>query len=386
MNAVSSRPEAEPRHSAPRHTLVIAAGGTGGHFIPAEALGAELSARGHRVVLMTDGRSGGQDSPVFAGPDAHVLAGAGIVGRGAGKAMRGALALASGTLQARGIMARLNARVVIGFGGYPSVPPVLAARLLRHRPRVILHEGNAVLGQANRSLARFADHIALSMARTLRVPPRTPATLTGIPIRAGIAALHGGEYHPPEPGGPIHLLVTGGSLGARVLSQAVPAAIALLPADLRRRLVVTQQCRAEDLEGVRAAYAQAGVPAELAPFLEEMPRRLAEAHFVIARAGASTVAELAVVGRPALLVPLPSTDSHQRHNAVAIDAGVLEQGELAHSPAALADILAHRLDCPDMLSAGAHAIAQHGIADAARRLADLVETTALPIASQGTPK
>ncbi|MGI4954321.1 MAG: UDP-N-acetylglucosamine--N-acetylmuramyl-(pentapeptide) pyrophosphoryl-undecaprenol N-acetylglucosamine transferase, partial [Janthinobacterium lividum] len=266
--------------------------------------------------------------------------------------------------------------VVVGFGGYPSVPPVVAARLLRQRPRVILHEGNAVLGQANRGLARFADHIALSMARTEAVPAGTATTLTGIPLRAEIAALHGADYHAPDPCGPVRLLVTGGSLGARVLSSAVPAAIAMLPAALRARLLVTQQCRAEDLEGVRAAYAGMGVRAELAPFLDDMARRLAESHFVIARAGASTVAELAVAGRPALLIPLPSSDSHQRHNAVAADAGMLDQAELAGSALPLADVLAHRLDCPDMLTAGAHAIAQHGIPDAARRLADLVEFTA----------
>lgn len=362
--APSPRPSPNGRGSC----VVLAAGGTGGHFFPAEALAGELIGRGHRVVLMTDGRSGGERSAVFAGSETHVLAGAGIVGRGPVRAARAAVALAAGTVQARRVLARLDAAVVVGFGGYPSVPPVLAARLLRRRPVVVLHEGNAVLGGANRALARFADHLALSFARTLRVP-RMASTVTGIPIRPGFAAE---GYHPPEPGAPIRLLVTGGSLGARVLGLAVPAAVAMLPPGLRARLLVTQQCRAEDIEAVRAAYGACGVAAELATFLDGMPARLAAAHFVIGRAGASTVAELALVGRPALLVPLPSPDGHQRLNAAAIDAGLLDQAEL--SAAKLADVLSHRLDCPDMLAAGAHAIAEHGIADATRRLADLVES------------
>ena len=350
-------------------SIVLAAGGTGGHFFPAEALAGELIARGHRVVLMTDARSGGENSAVFAGSETHVLSGAGLVGRGPVRAARGAVALASGTLQARRILGRLRPAVIVGFGGYPSVPPVLAARFMRHRPKILLHEGNAVLGGANRALAHLADHLALSFERTQRLPRRAAATVTGIPIRPGFAP---SAYHPPAPGGPINLLITGGSLGARVLSQVVPAAIALLPLSLRSRLRVTQQCRAEDIERVRVAYAGAGIVAELAIFLDDMPRRLADAHFVLGRAGASTVAELAVTGRPAVLVPLPSPDNHQRHNAAAIDAALLEQSELMQSPERLADLLSHRLDCPDMLAVAAHAVAVHGIPDAVGRLADLV--------------
>lgn len=362
--------------------IVLAAGGTGGHFFPAEALARELSSRGHHVVLMTDARSGGERSPVFAA--AHVLQGAGLVGRGPVRAARGALALAAGTLEARRILAGLAPAVIVAFGGYPSVPPVLAAsllnvNLLRRRPAVILHEGNAMLGGANRALARFADHLALGFTRTGRLPPGKPTTVTGLPIRPGFAR---SPYHPPEPGAPIRLLVTGGSLGARILGRAVPAAIAMLPGSLRARLAITQQCRAEDMDHVRAAYAAAGVTAELATFLEDMPRRVAEAHFMIGRAGASTVAELAAVGRPALLIPLPSPDSHQRHNAEAVDATYLDQAELQHDPAKLADLLSHRLDCPDMLAVAAHAIAAHGIGDAARRLADLVEQVTQPPLTQ----
>lgn len=356
-----------PQHSRTGGPIVLAAGGTGGHFFPAEALGAALIARGHEVVLMTDRRSAGEQSAVFMQSERHVLAGAGLVGRGPVRAAKAAVALAAGTVQARRIMARLAPSVVVGFGGYPSVPPVLAARSLRHRPKIVLHEGNAILGGANRALSRVADHLALSFTATLRTP-RTEATVTGIPVRPGFAPT---PYHPPEPGAPIRLLVIGGSLGARVLSQAVPAAIALLPPGLRALLRMTQQCRAEDIAGVQAAYAGAGVQAELATFLDAMPSRLADAHLVLGRAGASTVAELAVVGRPAVLIPLPSPDCHQRHNAAAVDATVVEQGDL--TPASLADLLSHRLLSPDLLAAGAHAIAEHGITDATARLADLVE-------------
>jgi UDP-N-acetylglucosamine--N-acetylmuramyl-(pentapeptide) pyrophosphoryl-undecaprenol N-acetylglucosamine transferase len=245
---------------------------------------------------------------------------------------------------------------------------VLAARLLRHRPRILLHEGNAVLGQANRSLAPLADHLALGMPATTRLPHGKPTTVTGNPLRPGIVAR---EYQPPEPGGPIRLLVTGGSLGARVLSTALPPALARLPDTMRARLAVTQQCRAEDL----GAYAAAGIKAELSPFFADMPARLAAAHLFIGRAGASTVAELTAIGLPAILVPLPSVDSHQRHNAEAVDACVIEQPEFEHDPAAVAAILRDRLHT-DFLAAHAHAMAAHGIGDATRRLADLVEQLA----------
>ena len=353
--------------------IVVAAGGTGGHFFPAEALGTELRSRGHRVVLMTDARSRGETSPVFAGQDAHVIKGAGVVGRGMGRAVQAGLALAAGTAQARSILARVRPGVVVGFGGYPSVPPVLAARLLAGRPAIVLHEGNAVLGQANRSLARFADHLALGMPATLRLPRRKPATVTGNPVRPGIAAQAGSPYQAPAADGSIRVLVTGGSQGARVLSTALPPALALLPERLRARLQVTQQCRAEDLERVRTAYAASGIAAELSPFFADMPARLAGTHLFIGRAGASTVAELTLVGRPAVLIPLPSTDSHQRHNAAAVEACVMDQGELERALADFAGRLAGLLDDPGLLAARARAMAGHGIADATTRLADLVE-------------
>jgi UDP-N-acetylglucosamine--N-acetylmuramyl-(pentapeptide) pyrophosphoryl-undecaprenol N-acetylglucosamine transferase len=355
--------------------IVIAAGGTGGHFFPAEALAAELASRGHKIVLMTDARSGGQNSPVF--PETLVLKGAGIAGRGLVRGARAAFALAAGTFAARRHIERLRPAVIIGFGGYPSVAPVLAARMVRHRPAILLHEQNAVLGRANRLLARFADHLALGLDGTRRAPSRAPGftVVTGNPVRPAVQALAGAPYLPPELSGPINLLVTGGSLGARVFSDTVPAAIALLSPALRARLHIVQQCRAEDLDRVRAAYAALSIPAELAAFFPDMPERLAAAHFVVARAGASTVAEIAAIGRPALLVPLPGAiDNHQATNAASVDADVLEQAEFATAPAVLAEALAHALSCPDMLAMKAHAVAAHGRPHAAAVLADLVET------------
>ncbi len=358
----------------PVRPIVIAAGGTGGHFFPAEALASELIARGHRIALMTDARSGGLKSEVFAGHETFVLRGAGIAGRGALRACQAALALAAGTAQARSILSTFGAAVIVGFGGYPCVAPVLASRLMVRRPAVVLHEQNAVLGRANRALARFADRLGLGVAATTRLPAGTATVLTGNPVRPAICAMAGLGYTPPTADGPINLLVTGGSQGARVFSDTVPQAVARLPDGLRTRLRIVQQCRPEDLGRVREAYAAQGVQAELAAFFPDMAARLAAAHFVVARAGASTVAELCAVGRPALLVPLPgSIDQHQDHNAVASGADVLPQGEFEANPQALADVLAACLPFPGLLAEKAQLVARAGIPDAAARLANLVE-------------
>ena len=356
--------------------IVIAAGGTGGHFFPAEALGLELLGRGQRIVLMTDARSGALSSPVFCDREQFVLSGAGIAGRGVLRGGRAIGSLAAGVLQARRHLARLEAAVVVGFGGYPSLPPVLGSRLLGRRPQVVLHEQNAVLGRANRSLARHADRLALSFERTTLIPVGTATQLTGNPVRGEIAALRNVPYEPPTAGGALRLLVLGGSLGARVLSDVVPPSIMGLPTALRARLSVVQQCRAEDLDRVRAVYHQAGIEADLAPFFTDVAARLAEAHLVIARAGASTIAELAVVGRPAILVPLPGAiDDHQSANAVALaNAGGAWVMQQPHCTApALTGRLAAVLD-PAILTLAAQRGAALGRADAAARLADLVET------------
>jgi UDP-N-acetylglucosamine--N-acetylmuramyl-(pentapeptide) pyrophosphoryl-undecaprenol N-acetylglucosamine transferase len=359
--------------------IVIAAGGTGGHFFPAEALAAELLARGHRIVLMTDARSGGLSSPVFAGSEQHVISGAGVAGRGAWRGAKAVGSLTAGVVQARAILVRTGAGCVVGFGGYPCIAPVLATRLLRHRPPVILHEQNAVPGRANRFLAgRFlaggADVLALGFENTERVPAGTRTEMTGNPVRPAIAALSQTGYIAPA--GRIRLLVLGGSLGARVFSDVVPAALRSLPDTLRSRIAVVQQTRPEDLERVTAAYAEYGMTAELSPFFPDIAPRLVAAHLVIARSGASTVAELAVAGRPAILVPLPGAiDDHQSANARALAeaGGAWVVPQPGFTPAFLAERLADLFANPVRLAEAAVAARGLARAGAAARLADLVE-------------
>jgi UDP-N-acetylglucosamine--N-acetylmuramyl-(pentapeptide) pyrophosphoryl-undecaprenol N-acetylglucosamine transferase len=354
--------------------IVIAAGGTAGHFFPAEALAVELVRRGRRIALMTEARSAGLASTVFEGREQFVIRGAGVARRGMLRATQAIAAMAAGTLQARAILARLRAAVIVGFGGYPSVAPVLASRLLSEHPAVLLHEQNAVLGRANRMLCRFADVLALSHAATTRVPGGVMRHVTGNPVRPSLTELAGSAYAPPSD--EIRLLVLGGSLGARAFSDVVPQALADLPPSLRTRLRVTQQCRVEDLNRVRAAYAASAIRVDLDRFFNDVPTRLRDAHLVIARAGASTVAELAVVGRPSLLVPLPgAVDDHQSANARALAAAggawVMEQP--LFNPANLG----RRLQClfahtTLLCDAAAHAAAI-GHAGAATELADFVE-------------
>ena len=345
--------------------IVIAAGGTGGHFFPAEALAAELADRGHRIALMTDARAAAKLPESFQGREVHVLRGAGIAGRG----LRGVLAvarLAAGAVQARAILGRIDAAAIVGFGGYPTVAPVLATRLMRNPPPIVLHEQNAVLGRANRMLCGRADMLALSVPDTTRIPAGVRTVVTGNPVRPGFGSV-------AAPGTDTVILVLGGSLGARIFSDAVPAALATLPPGLRTHLRVVQQCRPEDIERVGKSYAESGISAELSTFFTDMPTRMAQASLVIARAGASTVAELAVAGRPAVLVPLPGAiDDHQTANAQALAAAgaawVIAQADIAALGHRLATLL---VDPAALAKAGlaARSIAQP---DAASRLADIV--------------
>jgi UDP-N-acetylglucosamine--N-acetylmuramyl-(pentapeptide) pyrophosphoryl-undecaprenol N-acetylglucosamine transferase len=354
--------------------IVIAAGGTGGHFFPAEALAAELVARGHRIVLMTDARSGGLASPTFAGREQYLIRGAGIAGRGLWRGAKAVASLASGVFQARGILARIGAGCVVGFGGYPCVAPILAASSLRHRPVVILHEQNAVLGRANRFLAGRADVLALGFAATERVAAGTPTDVTGNPVRPAITDLAQTGYVAATDR--IRLLVLGGSLGARVFSDVVPAALRSLPRSLRDRLSVVQQVRPEDMERVTDAYAADGIEAVLSPFFPDVATHLRAAHLVIARAGASTVAELAVAGRPSVLVPLPGAiDDHQSANARALAAagGAWVVPQPQFTPASLASMLEEKLADPAALARAAASARLQARDDAASRLADLVE-------------
>ncbi|MDO9711252.1 undecaprenyldiphospho-muramoylpentapeptide beta-N-acetylglucosaminyltransferase [Paracraurococcus lichenis] len=367
--------------------IVIAAGGTGGHLFPAEALAAELLARGERIALMTDARSSAFDSAAFANAERFVLKGSGLSGRGPLRAATGALALAAGTLEARRLLRDLRAAAIVGFGGYPSVPPLIAAlTMLGQRPVTVLHEQNAVLGRANRLIAPRADRLALSHAATAGVPASARVEVVGNPVRPALAALAGNAY--PGTDGALRLLVLGGSLGARVFADIVPGAVAALPEALRARLLVAQQCRPEDLNRVREAYAEAGVPAELSPFFPDVAGRLAGAHLVVARAGAGTVAELACAGRPAILVPLPhAIDDHQSANARALaEAGaatVMPQATLTSD--ALAAQLAALLGDPRALARAAASAARLAQPDAARRLADLVLSLVRAKARQDSP-
>ena len=365
--------------------IVIAAGGTGGHFFPAEALASELVARGHRVALMTDARAATKLPASFQGREVYVLRGAGVAGRGLRRQAAALAGLALGTMQARSILAKLDPAVIVGFGGYPVVAPVLATRLLRNRPPVILHDQNAVLGTANRSMARYATALALSFDRVSRVPPGVATVVTGNPVRPEFAqtAPSGGGLKPTlqeerrvgfSPSG-VSLLVLGGSLGARVFSDVVPAALAMLPAEMRAPLCVTQQCREEDIERVRAAYADCGVSAGLATFVTDVPQRMADATLFIGRAGGSTVAELAASGTPAILVPLPiAVNDEQGANAQALaDVGA---AWVVRQPGFTAEALSQRLATllTDRNSLSIAGRAARGIAhpDAAARLADLV--------------
>ena len=355
--------------------IVLAAGGTGGHMIPAQALAGEFLARGRALALVTDQR--GRD---YGGTLDHietaVVRAATPSGRSPAGRVRALAMVLAGTLQAARILARLRPAVVVGFGGYPSLPTMLAA--CRAGIPTLLHEQNAVLGRVNRLLAPWMKAIALSVAATRRVPSRVrdKARVTGNPVRPEIAAIGRQPYRAPSGSGPIVLLVFGGSQGAAVLSDTVPGALASVKEDLRGRLRVSQQCRPEDLESSRSAYSEADVEAELAPFFADLPARLGAAHLVIARAGASTIAELAAAGRPAILVPYPfATDDHQTaHARVLSDVGgawLIADADL--TAADLAARLDELLADDARLSATAAAAGSVARRDAAARLADLVE-------------
>lgn len=354
--------------------IVLAAGGTGGHVFPAEALAAVLLARGHRLALVTD-RRGGAFKGTLGALETHRIRAGGFAGRGPFTRIVSAVELALGTLQARRLLSRLAPRAVVGFGGYASAPTVLAATLAGLK--TVIHEQNAILGRANRLLAARVGRLALSFARTERVPPAAMANAicTGMPVRPAIAAARAIPYSPPTGEGPVRLFVFGGSQGARVFADVVPAALARLPEPVRQRLAVGQQARPEDVERVRHAYAGTGIAAEIAPFFADVPERLAAAHLLIARAGASTAAEIATVGRPAILVPYPfAADDHQRANARALSqagaAWLVPEPEF--TAAALSARLEGLLRDPSALAATAAAARAEGRPEAAERLADAV--------------
>jgi UDP-N-acetylglucosamine--N-acetylmuramyl-(pentapeptide) pyrophosphoryl-undecaprenol N-acetylglucosamine transferase len=354
--------------------IVLTAGGTGGHVFPAEALAAELTARGYRLALVTDRRGQSYGGPLGEIDNYRISAG-GIAGRGLAAKARAVLELGLGVLQARGLLKRLKPAAVVGFGGYASVPAMVAAALTGC-PSAI-HEQNAVLGRANRLLAGRVRRIATSFGEVSHIDERLAPKVvhTGMPVRPAVAALRDSPYPALDEASPISLLVLGGSQGARVLSEVIPAALAQLPEAIRARLSVSQQCRPEDLDAVRAAYAGTGIAATLESFFHDVPERLAGAHLVIARAGASTVAELTAVGRPAILVPYPhAIDDHQTANAHALDeaGGGWLMPQEAFTPETLAARLQSLFTQPGTLARAAGCARAAGRPDAAARLADAV--------------
>ena len=358
-------------------TIILAAGGTGGHMFPAEALARELLARGFAVALVTD-RRGQAFGDKVPGVSVHRIRagrfGAGLMGK-----VTALAEIALGTLEAGRLLRALAPAAAVGFGGYPSVPTMLAAT--RQGIATLLHEQNAILGRANRLLAPRVGTIATSFASVgaMRAGPRTHIVETGNPVRPAIAALRAARYAPPAGDGPIRILVTGGSQGARILSTVVPPALAFLGAALRRRLAVMQQARSEDLAEVKRAYAASGIAADVAPFFDDVPARLERAHLVIARAGASTVAELAAIGRPAILVPYRlAADDHQtaNANALAADGAARIIAESGFTPERLAAEIAALIAAPAQLEAAAAAAHRLGRPDAAARLAELVAQAA----------
>jgi UDP-N-acetylglucosamine--N-acetylmuramyl-(pentapeptide) pyrophosphoryl-undecaprenol N-acetylglucosamine transferase len=354
--------------------VLLAAGGTGGHLFAAEALAEALGRRGIAVALATDHRAE-RYGKTFPARDIHIITSATVRGRNPLSLARTAAMLGIGTMQALRLLARIRPAAVVGFGGYPTIPPVLAATL-RKIPTVI-HEQNAVMGRANRFLASRVNAIATSFAGVLDREGEldAKATRTGNPVRPAVIAAAATPYAAPQAAGPVRLLVFGGSQGARIMADIVPVAIERLARDLQARLTVVQQAREEDLARVTDIYARAKVAAEVAPFFADLPARIASSHIVVARSGASTVAELAAIGRPAILVPLPhALDQDQSANAGVLEraGGALRLRQDDFTPDRLAGEISTLASTPQKLVAMAAAARSQGAIDAAERLADLV--------------
>ncbi len=354
--------------------VLLAAGGTGGHLFPAQALAEALILRGARIHLATDERAT-RYGAAFPAEAVHEIASATPSGRSPLGMARAAIMLGRGLVTSFGLVGRLRPAAVVGFGGYPTVPPVLAAAL-RGFPTII-HEQNGVIGRANRLLAGRATAIATGFAGVRGIAPELLAKLvhTGNPVRPAVLTAAAIPYQEPLAGGRLKLVAFGGSQGARIMSDVVPSAIDLLTPAERLRLDVVQQSRDEDVARVRQTYARLGVAAEVSSFFSDMPARIAASHLVVARSGASTVAELSVIGRPSILVPLPqSLDGDQAANAETLAtlgaAQVIAQSEF--TPRRLASELSARLADPTGLATAAAAARSAGIPDAAERLADLV--------------
>lgn len=356
-----------------KHLIAISTGGTGGHTAPASALAGDLKSRGFDVVLITDSR-GKKFSGMFGDIPMYEVC-AGTAGRGVMGKISGALNLGVGFVQALGLMGRLRPDLVVGFGGYPSVPGVWAAQKLKIP--TIIHEQNAILGKANAFLAGRAERIALSWpeVRGLDENEKLRAVVTGNPIRPEVAALFNKPYQPLSHEGTMRILIMGGSLGATVFSAVVPQTLTQLAPEYRKRLHIVQQCREADLADVRALYEEAGIACELATFFDDVADQLLRAHLVIARSGASTVAEVTAAGRPAIFVPYPHhKDQQQKMNAdaVADSGGAWVMTEDGFTQEALLARIETFLQNPEALFRAAEKAREFGKPDAARKLGNLV--------------
>ena len=356
--------------------IVLAAGGTGGHLFPAEALGHELKARGYAVHLVTDSRAE-RFAGKFPADEIHVIPSATIGSKNPIALAKSLLTLWRGMRMARKLFTRLKPKAVIGFGGYPTVPPLLAATGMKIPS--LIHEQNAVMGRANKLMASRVQAIAGGFLPEGSGTYAGKTVVTGNPVRPDVVAAAETAYTASGENDPFNLVVFGGSQGAQFFSSAIPSAICLLEDQYRKRLRVTQQARSEDQDAVNASYGKLGLAADVSPFFGDMPRRIADANLVISRSGASTVSELAVIGRPSILVPYPyALDHDQAANAAALQAegGAKVIAQSALSSEKLAKILRHAMDEPAKLADTARAAKATGKPDAARRLADLVEAIA----------
>jgi UDP-N-acetylglucosamine--N-acetylmuramyl-(pentapeptide) pyrophosphoryl-undecaprenol N-acetylglucosamine transferase len=352
--------------------FVLAAGGTGGHMMPAHALAEELIRRGHRVALVTDER-GTRFPGLFEDVQTHVLP-AGRLGGGPLGYLRAARSIWAGRAMALRLFGTFRPAAVMGFGGYPALPSLLAARSAKVPTAV--HEQNAVLGRVNRLVASRVDAVATAYPDVQRVPGNANVRLVGNPVREEVLSLRDQPYPALDPDGVFRVLVTGGSQGATILSDVVPEGLGMLPPIFRTRLQVTHQARAEDIDRVRARYAELGIPAELATYLPDLPARLGTSHLVIGRSGASTVAELAAAGRPAILVPFAAaTDDHQTYNArELVEAGGARSiPQSQFTPVELAKQMQKLGLDPQALENAARRARSCGRPNAVRDLADLIE-------------
>ncbi|RUU97798.1 undecaprenyldiphospho-muramoylpentapeptide beta-N-acetylglucosaminyltransferase [Mesorhizobium sp. M1A.F.Ca.IN.020.03.2.1] len=359
-----------------RGVILLAAGGTGGHLFPAEALAHELIERGWEVHLATDRRAE-RYSGHFPAAAIHSIRSATLGSKNPFAVLASFWTIWQGVRQAGRVIARIKPDAVVGFGGYPTLPPLYAAT--RRKVPTLIHEQNAVMGRANKALSSRVDAIAGGFLPEGESAAGAKTVTTGNPVRPQILEAAKSPYVASDASEPFRFLVFGGSQGAQYFSDAVPAAIALLPEAQRKRLAITQQARAEDVARVKTAYADLGVDAQVSPFFTDMAARMAAAHLVMSRSGASTVSEIAVIGRPALLVPYPhALDHDQAANAAALAAAggaeVHQQSTL--SAERIAALVGGLMEDPGRLTAMAAAARSAGKPNAARLLADLTEAIA----------